>query len=120
MAVKKIDATAKLAATIQKKNNAIANAQASALIAAIKTDDDVAAFQKNPATFAKKKGIDLTPAFTTQIKDAVATKKLDKAFKAQLTESVAKRLADIIIIIVVNPPIPFPPRNPGCRRDIRI
>lgn len=120
MAVKKIDATAKLAATIQKKNDAIANAQASALIAAIKTDDDVAAFQKNPATFAKKKGIDLTPAFTTQIKNAVATKKLDKAFKAQLTESVAKRLADIIIIIVVNPPIVIPPRNPGCRRDIRI
>ena len=118
MAVKKIDATAKFAATIQKKNNAIANAQASALIAAIKTDDDVAAFQKNPATFAKKKG--LTPAFTTQIKNAVATKKLDKAFKAQLTESVAKRLADIIIIIVVvNPPIPKRP-TPGCRRDIRI
>ncbi|MBR4783792.1 MAG: hypothetical protein IK012_00850 [Fibrobacter sp.] len=120
MAEKKLAASAKLTATIAKKNDAIANAQASALIAAIKTDADVAAFQKNPATFAKKKGIDLTPAFTTQIKNAVATKKLDKAFKAQLTESVAKRLADIIIIIIVNPPIPVPRPTPGCKRNPRI
>lgn len=119
MAEKKLAASAKLTATIAKKNDAIANAQASALIAAIKTDADVAAFQKNPATFAKKVGIDLTPAFTAELKEAVATKKVTKTMKAQLSETNLKRLADIIIIIVViNPPRPRP--LPGCRRDIRM
>lgn len=90
MAVTKPVVSEKLAATIQKKNNAIVSAQASALTSAIKTADDAAAFLNNPATFAKKAGISLTASFVSDVKESIEMSALNDNLVAQLSTASAK------------------------------
>lgn len=78
--------------TLQKKSNAIVSAQASALTAAIKTADDVAAIAANPSKFAKANGIELTASFASELKASIANAELSNTLQLQLSEAAASKL----------------------------
>ena len=104
MATKKTTVATKATATnvtatktaLEKKNDAIVSAQALAVAAAIKTEDDAAQFLKNPASFAKKNGITLTTSFANDIKESVANASLTPSLRGQLSASAISKVEGLI------------------------
>lgn len=102
-------ATAKVAekTVLQKKNDAIVSAQALAVAAAIKTIDDANQFVKNPSSFAKKNGIELTSSFVSNIKESLENSELNETLQTQLSATAAKTLLTTIAKVVEGPDAPL-------------
>ncbi len=80
---------------LEKKNDAIVTAQVNAIAVAVKTADDAEQFFKNPATFAKKNGIELTASFSKELKDSVANLTLSDSLKASLSDASVQKMEKI-------------------------
>lgn len=83
---------------LEKKNDAIVTAQVNAIAAAVKTADDAEQFFKNPATFAKKNGIELTASFSKELKDSVANLTLSDSLKASLSDASVQKMEKIFSV----------------------
>ena len=93
MAIKKAtkNTTTSTKTALEKKSDAIVNAQAQAVLAAIKSDEDAVQFAKSPAAFAKKNGFELTSSFVKEAKASVAQMAVTAAFENQLSSSVRQQ-----------------------------
>ena len=91
---------------LEKKNDAIVSAQALALAAAIKTIDDADQFVKNPSSFAKKKGIDLTSSFVSNLKESLENCELNETLQRQLSDTAANKLLSTLGKVIQGPDAP--------------